>query len=222
VGCHHFTVVGLAGGARPTPGRAGARRWRAVARSVGWSGDEWERPTRTRPAGGRCEATEAAGPLTPEVPLRAIGLISALRTSPYCVVTRAQPAARASITSTCHPILPGRAVCRPAVVRRRGALSRNAGWLSARLGAARQGRRGLAAGPPTPRAVTARSPPHPMRCGADLERRVAWFSHLLDSRAPLAKEPNPCPRPRPRPQRTSRSVADDLTNPTLGHTRSRP
>jgi hypothetical protein len=52
----------------------------------------------------------AADPHTPEAPLRANGLISALRTSSYCLVTREQSAARASIISTCHPILPGRAV----------------------------------------------------------------------------------------------------------------
>jgi hypothetical protein len=67
-------------------------------------------------------------------PFRANGLISALQTSSYCLVTREQSAARASITSTCHPILPGRAVRRPAVVRRRRALSRNAAWHASAAG----------------------------------------------------------------------------------------
>jgi len=87
------------------------------------------------------------------------GLISALPSSSYCLVTRAQSAARASISSTCHPILPGRAVRGPAVARRRRGpgpqrcLVRERGWATAR-----QGPPGLAAGRPHRGAVTARSP----------------------------------------------------------------
>jgi hypothetical protein len=75
-------------------------------------------------------ATQAApsDPLTPEVPLRANALTAALLTRLYCLVTREQPASRASITSTCQPI-------RPAALRAGlpshadgDALGRNAVW----------------------------------------------------------------------------------------------
>jgi hypothetical protein len=111
-------------------------------------------------------ATQAApsDPLTPEVPLRVNALTAALQTRLYCLVTREQSAARASITSTCHPILPGRAVGRRAVVCRRRRLGRNAGWHASAAGRLHaRGRPGLAAGRPHRGAVTAQSPP--TRCG---------------------------------------------------------
>jgi hypothetical protein len=134
--------------------------------------------------------------LPQRVPLRANALISALRTSSYCLVTRAQLAARASISSTCHPILPGRAVGRPAIAcrRRRPAqrcLVRERGWATALHRPTRPcGRL------PTPRSVTASVAT--TRCGgADLERRVAWFSHLLDAPPPPPGCTGNCPAANP-------------------------
>jgi hypothetical protein len=58
-------------------------------------------------------------PSRPEVPLRAIPLISTLRTSSYCLVTPDATRIRASISSTCHPILPGCAAPESAHARQR-------------------------------------------------------------------------------------------------------
>src|SRR4029453_2197213 len=113
-------------------------------------------------------------------------LISALQTSPYCLVTRAQPAARASITSTCHPILPGRAVHGPAVARRRRRPGRNAALLPARLATAHHGRPGLGAGRQRRGAVTGtvasgdhaiRRPP-PESLNAIGDARIDCFEHF--------------------------------------------
>jgi hypothetical protein len=62
------------------------------------------------------------------------GLISALPSSSYCLVTRAQSAARASISSTCHPILPGRAVRGLPLHADGEALDRNAAWYASAVG----------------------------------------------------------------------------------------
>jgi S1-C subfamily serine protease len=158
--------------------------WSPPRSKPSWPARSWpgSGSTRTRQAGHRCEAPEAAGPLTPEVPFRANGLISALQTSSYCLVTRARSAARASITSTCHPILPGRAVRGPAVVRRRrrpGPQRCLGGWATAR-----QSRTRPCGKPPTPRSGD-RPVAGPLDAvGADLERRVVWFLGLLDNSWP--------------------------------------
>jgi hypothetical protein len=114
--------------------------------------------------------------LTPEVPLRANGLNSALPTSSYCSHPgrTLQPgrAPLAPATRSC----PGRAVRRPAVARRR----RRPGPQRCPAGDCPPRPTWPAGRPPTPRSGD--RPVAPTRCGgADLERRVAWFLHLLDA-----------------------------------------
>jgi hypothetical protein len=105
-------------------------------------------------------------PLTPEVPLRANRLISALQTSSYCLVT---PGATCSPGE--HQVAPATRSCpaalwaSPPLYADGRALAATPAGMPARLGDCTPGRPGLAAGRRRRGAVTARSPPHPMWWG---------------------------------------------------------
>jgi hypothetical protein len=96
---------------------------------------QFESPTRSgqpsallrRPGGRAIGSTRGwvGGALLHVVTLavRVNTLTATLQTGLYCLATQERPASRGSISGTCHPILPGRAVREPAVARPRRRLA---------------------------------------------------------------------------------------------------
>jgi hypothetical protein len=132
-----------------------------------------------------------SGPILypPEGALRAKTLIFALQTSSYCLVTRAQLAARGASAAPATRSWPAALSAGPPLHADGGALAATLPGTPAQLGDCTPRPTWPYGRPPTPRRGDRPVATHPMRWRPTWSGHVAWFSRRLDVLQPCPSNP---------------------------------